>query len=126
MTNQTVSYPLQDAILRYLFELPRATHADSWARWKDAVREHTKNFKEERFDDVDLKLAITQLWKGHKVELTKTGGTEQYSGNEEDDARFFFQGIFKMAGTADGRGSWEHIEKVPRRGHSSGWQFPQD
>jgi hypothetical protein len=112
MKSEHLPHRIQDAILRHLFRFPEAIHQDTLAQWKEAVSETI--IRADRFGHDDLKSAIKGLSVEGIVRLTKTGDTELYSGKEEDDARFFFQGRFKMAATEKGRAYWDRIKTVEK------------
>ena len=81
---------------------------DSWGGWENRVREHVPDVTVP-----DLKSAFKRLGKRDIARLTKPDSLRrnayQYSGNDSDDAAFFFTGPFNVDITNDGVSYWDSI-----------------
>jgi hypothetical protein len=115
-----VTGPLADrleyAVLEFVMGFSEQSHQDSWGEWQN----HVHRTVSDPFQTAELKSAFKRLWFEGVLRLSKPDlhrrHAYDYSGKENDDDRFFYNGPFNATITDQGRRYWDRLKFRRRNG----------
>lgn len=114
MPKPTLPQRLEFAILQIVMNFKPAVHQATWGQWHNEVSARIP----ELGDPDELKAAFTRLSKHGYLQLSKwsnnTANFVTYSGDEQQQTFFFFNGDFRAAITDTGRAHWANIQHPTR------------